>query len=304
MCLEEAREDRSWPESQSGVFPPLYWVSQKGKIAKIAPTKRIQRDFNGIQSCLFCRGLNVLESFFLCALRAPTVTQRRINNPSMVREIRSDIACNRSEVTGTSVPDSVEIWGNYCANGIEAYEGLQSGKKNREFLGDAKLPISNSGSGQYSRAGQNEAERRRTVPRIFWRFYESFFFTMIPQELVNAIVDLVGDTESLKACSLASPSLCSASQRILLRSLTLKGRFDPSNYVATSTLFVESPHIAQYITNLKIELPHSRTALAGAHSIPEVLTKLSRVRQCTIEGLTREHCARWYELGEELTSAL
>ncbi|KAJ7499799.1 hypothetical protein FB451DRAFT_1162219 [Mycena latifolia] len=143
------------------VFPPLYWVSQKGKIAKIAPTKRIQRDFNGIQSCLFCRGLNVLESFFLCALRAPTVTQRRINNPSMVREIRSDIACNRSEVTGTSVPDSVEIWGNYCANGIEAYEGLQSGKKNREFLGDAKLPISNSGSGQYSRAGQNEAERRR-----------------------------------------------------------------------------------------------------------------------------------------------
>ncbi|KAJ7435875.1 hypothetical protein FB451DRAFT_1417815 [Mycena latifolia] len=127
---------------------------------------------------------------------------------------------------------------------------------------------------------------------------------MIPQELVNAIVDLVGDTESLKACSLASPSLCSASQRILLRSLTLKGRFDPSNYVATSTLFVESPHIAQYITNLKIELPHSRTALAGAHSIPEVLTKLSRVRQCTIEGLTREHCARWYELGEELTSAL
>ncbi|KAJ7433366.1 hypothetical protein FB451DRAFT_1380375 [Mycena latifolia] len=74
-----------------------------------------------------------------------------LNNPSLVRAIRPDITCNHWEVTGTSVPDSVEIWGNYCANGIEAYEGLQSGKKIGNFLGMPNYPISSFGSGQYSR---------------------------------------------------------------------------------------------------------------------------------------------------------
>ncbi|KAJ7460766.1 hypothetical protein FB451DRAFT_1371619 [Mycena latifolia] len=59
-----------------------------------------------------------------------------------------------------SVPDSVEIWGNYCANGIEAYEGLQSCKKIRDLLGMPNYPISSSMRGHYSTAGQNEAERK------------------------------------------------------------------------------------------------------------------------------------------------
>ncbi|KAJ7457713.1 hypothetical protein FB451DRAFT_1183033 [Mycena latifolia] len=56
--------------------------------------------------------------------------------------------------------NSVEIWGNYCANGIEAYEGLQSCKKIGDFLGMPNYPISSSMRGHYSTAGQNDAERK------------------------------------------------------------------------------------------------------------------------------------------------
>ncbi|KAJ7430863.1 hypothetical protein FB451DRAFT_1381958 [Mycena latifolia] len=95
------------------------------------------------------------------------------NNPSLVRAIRPDITCNHWEVTGTSVPDSVEIWGNYCANGIEAYEGLQSGKKIGNFLGMPNYPISSFGSGQYSR-GRGKTRQNGGECRLSPEYFGDF----------------------------------------------------------------------------------------------------------------------------------
>ncbi|KAJ7445076.1 hypothetical protein FB451DRAFT_1189308 [Mycena latifolia] len=83
-----------------------------------------QRGFRGISkafSLTYSVWVQMCWNHFFSARFAPPR-----NNLNLVREIRSDSTCNHWEVTGTSVPDSVEIWGNYCANGIEAYEGLQS----------------------------------------------------------------------------------------------------------------------------------------------------------------------------------
>ncbi|KAJ6592567.1 hypothetical protein B0H19DRAFT_1088045 [Mycena capillaripes] len=110
----------------------------------------------------------------------------------------------------------------------------------------------------------------------------------IPQELVDSIVRMVdpADHSTLKACALTSSSLCSASQQILLRFLTLKGHIYPSNYVEASTLFMESPHLGAYVTDVKIELPSEGTYAAAMVGLPRVLEKLTRVRRCIVEGGT------------------
>ncbi|KAJ7116542.1 hypothetical protein C8R44DRAFT_739244 [Mycena epipterygia] len=127
---------------------------------------------------------------------------------------------------------------------------------------------------------------------------------MLPQELVDIMVDMVGDTDivTLKACALASASLCSASQPILFRSLTLKSLPNPSNYVAASTLLTKSPHIGKYITNVKIGLPSSGTTPAEIEAISRVVAKLTKVRRCIItgEGAGRD----WDALGSTLCSDL
>ncbi|KAJ7116531.1 hypothetical protein C8R44DRAFT_792771, partial [Mycena epipterygia] len=131
---------------------------------------------------------------------------------------------------------------------------------------------------------------------------------MLPQELVDRIVGMVGDTDvlTLKACALASASLCSASQPILFRSLTLKSLPNPSNYVAASTLLTESPHIGTYFTDVKIGLPSPYgTTPAEIEAISRVLAKLTKVRRCIItgEGAGRPG-STWDELGSILCPAL
>ncbi|KAJ7744736.1 hypothetical protein DFH07DRAFT_942957, partial [Mycena maculata] len=128
---------------------------------------------------------------------------------------------------------------------------------------------------------------------------------MLPQELVNTIVGIIDctDIDTLKSCALACSSLCSATQPILFRSLTLRGGIppDPANYAAVTTLLTESPHIGAYITDLILQLPSEATYLAGAEDLPKILAKLARVRRCIIKG--GEGCT-WYKLGPALCSAL
>ncbi|KAJ7651551.1 hypothetical protein DFH06DRAFT_1207352 [Mycena polygramma] len=84
----------------------------------------------------------------------------------------------------------------------------------------------------------------------------------ISQELVDAIVCEVDDICSLKACALAGSVFRGRSQRILLQSLTLDALPKVSGIL---TLLEESPHIAAYITGLKIEILNRLTNVRRFH---------------------------------------
>ncbi|KAJ7675660.1 hypothetical protein DFH06DRAFT_1170158 [Mycena polygramma] len=130
----------------------------------------------------------------------------------------------------------------------------------------------------------------RGLSRSFGFFSSSS--TTMHQELIDAIVKEVGDHKSLKACALTASSFRGASQRILHRSLTLKGgrahggpgTHDPTNHNAAYALLTESPHIIPYITNLTIVFPSAPTPPADAESLKRVLAKLTRVTRCILDG--------------------
>ncbi|KAJ7108983.1 hypothetical protein C8R43DRAFT_1043409 [Mycena crocata] len=96
----------------------------------------------------------------------------------------------------------------------------------------------------------------------------------MPQELVDAILDDMKDTESLKACALVAHSFRDSSQRNLFHSWTLSVR----NYAAGRTLLTESPHLAAYIRRFNLDLPGVDIGTKT------VLDKLVNVHRFTIEG--------------------
>ncbi|KAJ6475957.1 hypothetical protein C8R47DRAFT_662195 [Mycena vitilis] len=106
----------------------------------------------------------------------------------------------------------------------------------------------------------------------------------IPQELVDSIVAELTDMGSLKACSLVGPKFRDPAQRILLRSIALTGWpqiTSPSgNYAATRTLLEQSPHVAEYIKDLKVSL-HLNEDL---EALQYILPTLVNVRRCVIDG--------------------
>ncbi|KAJ7236047.1 hypothetical protein B0H12DRAFT_131279 [Mycena haematopus] len=104
----------------------------------------------------------------------------------------------------------------------------------------------------------------------------------LPQELLLAIIHEIDDIPSLKACALTGSMFRDASQRVLLRSLTLKGDMQ-----AAHTLLVESPHVATYITRLSIRFPLSQglgmaKIEALQPTIQKIMVKLVNVHQCIL----------------------
>ncbi|KAF7341012.1 hypothetical protein MSAN_02086900 [Mycena sanguinolenta] len=103
----------------------------------------------------------------------------------------------------------------------------------------------------------------------------------LPQELVQAIVHEIDDIPSLKACALAGPMFRGASQRVLLSSLTLRRRNAKTAYAR----FIESPHIAAYITRLRIWLEPIAVDgdnLPQSSNLQPILDKLMNVRECAM----------------------
>lgn len=102
--------------------------------------------------------------------------------------------------------------------------------------------------------------------------------SVLPPELLDAIICEIDDTQTLKACSLVATTLCSSSQRILLDSLTV----DVYNDTAICKLLTESPHVAEYVTRLKFRL---RTLLPSSDtSFRQTLAPLQNVRRCFLDG--------------------
>ncbi|KAJ6470414.1 hypothetical protein C8R45DRAFT_1218279 [Mycena sanguinolenta] len=107
--------------------------------------------------------------------------------------------------------------------------------------------------------------------------------SVIPRELLEAIVDKIHDVESLKACSLAASTLRYSSQRRLLGALTIGAGICAPPYI--HQLLTESPHIADYVTRLSIPI---LPAVMEFQSFPRILAKLQNVRECTMGERTRE----------------
>lgn len=111
----------------------------------------------------------------------------------------------------------------------------------------------------------------------------------IPQELIDNIVCRL-DIPSLKACALAGSLIRVASQRILLRSLTLRVSDGtsrrsqrPANHAAACELLSESPHIAHYITHLNVQLLNVCADPSAVDILEEVFARLTSVRHCTLK---------------------
>ncbi|KAJ6452627.1 hypothetical protein C8R45DRAFT_1040415 [Mycena sanguinolenta] len=123
----------------------------------------------------------------------------------------------------------------------------------------------------------------------------------LPQELVDAILANVDDTESLKACSLVESRFRVPSQQILLEHITLSAWTE--NYGAARILLEESPHVTTYVTNLELRLCGPRLDSNGsADNLPWVLRQLVNVRQFAFGGHRRR--LHWDHMPSGLAEAL
>ncbi|KAJ7642606.1 hypothetical protein DFH06DRAFT_1477374 [Mycena polygramma] len=85
---------------------------------------------------------------------------------------------------------------------------------------------------------------------------------IFPQELVDVIVEDVHD-------------------RILLSCLTLS-RESPWSFSAKRALLDESPHIATYITDLRVDVSQNRSTLVDIENLKQILKQLTNVHGCTL----------------------
>ncbi|KAJ7108752.1 hypothetical protein C8R44DRAFT_986688 [Mycena epipterygia] len=122
---------------------------------------------------------------------------------------------------------------------------------------------------------------------------------MLPQELVDAIIDEVHDKRSLMACALAASSFRSPCQRTMFRSLSLypeRYRRRPTLKAAADSLTTFS-HLASYIRDLTIELPDTIPEFAALAS---VLLLLRNVERFVVSGKS----ILWSRLGTTVAAAI
>ncbi|KAJ7072935.1 hypothetical protein C8F01DRAFT_266283 [Mycena amicta] len=118
-------------------------------------------------------------------------------------------------------------------------------------------------------------------------------FPELPQELLDEIVARVDETRALKACSLSAPQLRAPSQRVLLSSLTVT----PTNAERCRAFLIEeSPHVASYITSIRIPVVDSSYPTLVRECIVQILDCLTSVQRCAISPRPR---GELWELGLE-----
>ncbi|KAF7326991.1 hypothetical protein MSAN_02492900 [Mycena sanguinolenta] len=75
--------------------------------------------------------------------------------------------------------------------------------------------------------------------------------SQLAQELIDAIVDLVPDKQSLLACALTAPSFVYASQRRIFHSISIQNVAACNRLAAILT---ESPHLGRYVRILSLKI--------------------------------------------------
>ncbi|KAJ7290352.1 hypothetical protein C8J57DRAFT_1705766 [Mycena rebaudengoi] len=114
----------------------------------------------------------------------------------------------------------------------------------------------------------------------------------LPQELVDNIVDHIGDRKSLRSCSTVAMRFVEPCQQRMFRRLRLDLKLE-----ARQLFLAASPHIAFYTKDLLIFLPvkedEQRALVSVLHSLPNIARLL-------VIG----HNLRWSQLDEGLRRAL
>ncbi|KAK7044351.1 hypothetical protein R3P38DRAFT_3258502 [Favolaschia claudopus] len=106
--------------------------------------------------------------------------------------------------------------------------------------------------------------------------------SILPPELYGPIVDHIDDVGCLKSCSLAASALRYPSQRLLFSCLSV----DNNSYVGHLKLLSDSPHIAGFVTFLRIyPLFHDYMGKLGMDPLLQILNKLTNVRRCFVYGM-------------------
>lgn len=126
---------------------------------------------------------------------------------------------------------------------------------------------------------------------------------LLPQELLDAIIDEVTDEASLKICSLASKSLLVRSQRFLFRSLYLYTSVNLAHHASSTcdracTLFSSSPHLAGYVESLTLCVKRADNYASVEH----ILDILHLIRRLGIHGSSDGF--RWDYMSPNLISAI
>lgn len=104
--------------------------------------------------------------------------------------------------------------------------------------------------------------------------------SVLPTELLHLIIAKVADGDNLStlaACSLANRWLLAPSQRVLFQAIDLT---DLDTFIA---LLAVSPHLAGYITSLKL-----RVSTLSCSELPDILAFMSNVHCLTMNGSRNE----------------
>ncbi|KAJ7159644.1 hypothetical protein C8R46DRAFT_372536 [Mycena filopes] len=118
----------------------------------------------------------------------------------------------------------------------------------------------------------------------------------LPQELVDTIISMVHDTRSLKACAMTSRAFRPRSQRLLMRSMSLKPAASSGGprvftFAEACAVLQESPHLVEYIQRLKLFLCFP----GDFDGLQEVLEQLVNVVSCSIGSGQHAHF-EWFNL--------
>ncbi|KAJ6537794.1 hypothetical protein B0H19DRAFT_1316551 [Mycena capillaripes] len=125
----------------------------------------------------------------------------------------------------------------------------------------------------------------------------------LPQELVDAIVEEVGDDHTLKTCSLVAKSFVVPCQRSLFKTLFLYTSVNLAHHASSTcghacTLFSASPHLATYVRSLTLCLDKAEHYT----SVERVLKMMPLISQLAIHGSTDTF--RWDFMTPSLVSSI
>ncbi|KAJ6557906.1 hypothetical protein B0H19DRAFT_122909 [Mycena capillaripes] len=118
----------------------------------------------------------------------------------------------------------------------------------------------------------------------------------LPQELLDAIVDEVDDSTTLKSCSLVATSFLLSSQHNLFRTFWLRG----CSSQKAAVFLTESPHLASYIHDLTVEIWDTTDTSSNLTAVEVTLRLVQNIECLTMSGRSKE----WSDLGHEVSSAL
>ncbi|KAJ6557917.1 hypothetical protein B0H19DRAFT_1070513 [Mycena capillaripes] len=114
----------------------------------------------------------------------------------------------------------------------------------------------------------------------------------LPQELLDNIIDEVGDRATLKSCALVATPFLPPCQRNLFRTFRFRGRSPTSG-----DAFLKSPHLASYIRELTVEMWDKPSILA---TVGIVLRLVQNIEHLIVSGKS----TLWSRFGNEVSSAL